>query len=92
VFSVAAAFAPEMQNSGSTADAVGLFLGSETSVPVDAVVYGGANNDRFLSPSGTPFAAPHVGDVVAGHSIERVGDTWIDQASPNPGVCTVGAD
>ncbi len=83
-------FNPDVQNSGSTADGVALFdvpcvqVNSAT-VPVDAVIYGGANNNALIDETGAANA-PEVGDASAGSSLERTnlaGD-WQIQSSPTP--------
>ncbi len=85
-------FSPNIQNSGGDADAVGLFnLDAESinagSVPVDAVVYGGANTNGFVNSSGEA-GEPDVGDAGSGNSIERAEDEWRVQEAPTPNDCT----
>ena len=88
-------FDPDIQNSGSTADAVGLFHSaasaiSGSSIPEDVVVYGGANNSAFKGPDGNVISAPHVDDASAGQSLLRTTkDTWIISNTPNAETCTV---
>jgi len=88
-FDQAEDFSPDIQNSGTNADGVGLFNlpeGSITgsSIPIDAVVYGGSNGDGFIGPDGQPFAQPHVGDSGPEKSIIRTGlDTWAIHDTPD---------
>ena len=95
-FDLAANFSPDLQNSGSTADGIALFdvpcssVGSST-VPVDAVVYGGTNTSGLIDESG--FAnAPEVGDAPSGQSIERtdLAGSWQIQATPTPNTSPLG--
>jgi len=87
----AADLSPDLQNSGSTADGVALFLdvaanvGAST-VPYDAVVYGSSNSSCLLDTSGA-CATPAVGDASANSSIERttLAGSWQTQSSPTPG-------
>ena len=87
VYDIARDFDPDIQNSGSRADAIALFRVGET-VPLDAVVYGGTNEDGFIGPDGEPLDA-NAPDVGAGETIERVLDGWREQSSPSPGSCAV---
>jgi large repetitive protein len=91
VFDVALNFEPDIQNSGDTADAVGLFLGEVTdgAVPVDAVIYGGTNGDNFVDATGA-VGAVSVGDAPATNSIEQTASGWAVQAAPTPNVCRLG--
>jgi len=90
-FDQPADLSPDLQNSGSTADGVALFLlpeaqvGSST-VPFDAVIYGGSNGSCLLDEVGA-CGTPDVGDAGAGSSIERtsLAGAWQIQASPTPG-------
>ncbi len=85
-------FNPDVQNSGSTADGVALFdipcaqVNSAT-VPVDAVIYGGANNNGLIDETGSANA-PEVGDASPGSSLERINlaGSWQIQSSPTPNV------
>ncbi len=90
VFDWVANFSPDLQNSGSTADGVALFnvpasQVDSTTVPVDAVVYGGANTSNLIDETGSANA-PEVGDAPAGSSIERVtlAGAWQVQGAPTP--------
>ncbi len=87
-FDLAIDLNPDIQNSGTTADAVALFApGANVLVdtPIDAVIYGGDNLNGLLDETGLPGAVD-VGDAPAGSSIHRVsvqGD-WAITDSPNP--------
>ncbi len=90
-FDLVVNFSPDFQNSGSTADGVALFDVSSSqitssTVPVDAVVYGGSNSNSLIDETG-PANAPEVGDGSAGPSLERtaLARTWPTQSSPTPG-------
>jgi hypothetical protein len=83
-------FSPDIQNSGSTADGVALFdlpasQVAANTVPIDAVIYGGSNNNGLIDASGSA-PAPQVGDVPSGSSIERTDlvGAWQKQSSPSP--------
>ncbi|GAB4196615.1 MAG: hypothetical protein Tsb002_30080 [Wenzhouxiangellaceae bacterium] len=83
-------FSPDLQNSGSVADGVALFdlpcaSVTSTTVPVDAVIYGGSNSSNLIDESGSANP-PDVGDAGAGASIERtsVGGAWQIQNTPTP--------
>lgn len=85
-------FSPDFQNSGSTADGVALFdvpcaSVTASTVPVDAVIYGGSNTSGLLDESGAAGAVD-VGDAPAGSSIERTtsAGAWQIQSSPSPNV------
>ncbi len=72
-FSEAVDFTPDIQNSGSTADAVALFAPGAnvlTDTPIDAVIYGGANTNGLIDETGLPGAVD-VADAPAGYSIAR---------------------
>ncbi len=80
-YSEAYNFAPDFQNSGSTADGVALFnvpadLVTPATVPVDAVIYGGANTNGLIDQTGTA-PAPHVGDAPANSSLQLDLDTGV---------------
>ncbi len=89
-FDQAANLGPDLQNSGSTADGVALFdvpaaQVTGSTVPIDAVVYGGSNANGLIDESGSA-GAPEVGDAAAGSSIERLdlAGGWRIQPSPTP--------
>lgn len=80
-----------IQNSGGTADGVAIFnLTADqiesSSVPVDAVIYGGRNSNNLRDETGSPNE-PEIGDVGSDRSIERTGSGWREQSSPTPGNC-----
>ena len=83
-------FSPDIQNSGSTADGIALFdvpssqiTGS--TIPVDAVIYGGSNGSGLIDETGNA-SVPEVGDASAGKSIERIdlNGSWQIQNNPTP--------
>jgi hypothetical protein len=85
---------PDMQNSGSKADGVALFdipasQITTTTIPIDAVVYGGNNDSGLLGPDGGP-ASVHVGDVSASNSLVReTVEDWTTSSSPNAVSCKI---
>jgi len=83
---------PDIQNSGVTADAVGVFdvpfasIGAG-SVPIDAVLYGENNASGLLDETGAPGMVD-VGDAISGSSIRRLSDdTWAIEPVPSPLEC-----
>jgi len=92
-------FSPDLQNSGSTADAVGLFdlpaaSLDASSIPIDSVIYGD-NNEHFCNsngecpdPADSSIALPDVGDASSGSSLQNTAAGWVIEPAPNPGVCT----
>ena len=91
VFDQVADFTPDLQNAGTLADGVALFnvrasRVGPTTVPIDAVVYGGANDNGLIDETGVAHA-PDVADAPSGSSIERVdlAGVWQVQAAPGPG-------
>lgn len=83
-------FSPDLQNSGSTADGMALFnvpasAVNSSRVPVDAVVYGGSNDNGLIDETGVANA-PDVGDAPAGSSVERadLAGSWQVQGDPTP--------
>jgi hypothetical protein len=90
VFDLVLNFDPDLQNSGTTADAIALFhLGYEpvtsSDIPVDAVIYGEANGNLLIDETGNP-GSPDVADAPSGQSIERLDAfLWQVQATPTPG-------
>jgi hypothetical protein len=85
-------FAPDLQNSGSEADGVAVFdvphamVGAST-VPVDAVIYGGTNSNELVDQTGQS-RAPQVQDVLAGESILRAdATTWTRSSTPQRDAC-----
>ncbi len=90
-------FEDDIQNGGSNSgNGVGLFNIlrdgniSNTSVPVDAVVYGSNNDDDLLCPNGQACPGAHVGDSGSDASIEKGNDgQWSENNAPSPGVCHI---
>lgn len=93
-FDLVVNFNPDFQNSGTTADGVALFdvpaaQVNASTVPIDAVVYGGSNTSGLIDETG--FAnPPEVGDAPDGSSIERTDLTgsWRIQSAPTPNVAS----
>lgn len=87
-FHQAVDLAPDIQNGGSSSDAVALFLpGADvlTDTPVDAVIYDAPNSNGLVDETGAAGASD-VDDAPAGSSIERIsfaGD-WAIQPTPDP--------
>jgi len=84
-------FEPDFQNSGDTADGVALFAvpASEvtnTTVPIDVVIYGGQNKNGLMDETGEPGEVD-VGDVSSGSSLELTADGWVAQPEPTPNDC-----
>jgi len=88
-------FEPDIQNSGSAseaADGVGLFdmpaaSVTASSVPVDAVIYGGVNLNNLIGPDGN-VAAVDIAKATPGDSLARGSDgTWEFRANPTPMLC-----
>lgn len=86
-------FMPDLQVSGQVADGVALFLGGAgdvmaDTVPLDAVIYGGANESGLLDAEGG-MPEPHVGDAGSLDSIRRTGlaAEWEIAATPTPNEC-----
>lgn len=91
VYGQAVNLEPDPQNSGGTADGVALFVGAAAditmiTVPVDAVIYGGANNSGLLDATGAA-PAPHVGDAGSGDALRRTGMAAWEIGPPNPTEC-----
>lgn len=81
-------FTPDIQNSGPTADAVGLFEDVTAFFPLSVVIYGEVNSNNLVDETGSAGDVD-VDDAPAGQSIRfDVGtDTWSVQPSPTPNVC-----
>ncbi len=84
-------FNPDVQNSGDTADGVGLFNVKATSltagsIPIDAVLYGPVNTTGLKDETGSAGAVD-VGDAISAQSVERKGTGWQIQATPTPNNC-----
>ncbi|MCH9680829.1 MAG: hypothetical protein K0V04_05290 [Deltaproteobacteria bacterium] len=81
---------PDLQNSGTLADGVGLFsvragsIGGTT--PIDAVIYGQDNDSGLVGPDGSA-PMPHVGDAPADQSLRRTGLTRWGMGVPTPDLC-----
>ena len=91
VYAVEVDFEPDLQNSGPAADAVALFAVpggqvTDTTVPVDAVLYGTANDNGLWDESGGPGDVD-VGDASSGSSISRFADGWQVTPVPTPNDC-----
>ena len=85
-----------IQNSGSVADGVALFnlrsaAVTASTVPIDAVIYGTANDNNLIDETGS-VGGIDVADVSGGFSIERVNEsgTWQAQGTPTPGSSLMG--
>jgi hypothetical protein len=83
---------PNLQNGGDTADGVALFklqadeIG-DSSIPIDAVLYGTTNASGLLGAGGG-VALPQVGTAPAGSSIRRSSsELWELNSSPSPAEC-----
>lgn len=88
-------FNPDLHNvTAGAAAGVALLYGlatsiTDTTVPVDAVIYGDANTGGLRDRTGAMPATTMVGTVMAGHSISRTATGgWADTTPPTPGVCT----
>jgi len=91
-FDQATDFDPDMQNSGPTADGIALFdvpagmIGANT-VPVHAVIYGGANVSGLLDESGAAGNVD-IGDLTDETSLRmNENATWSANPDPTPTVC-----
>ena len=91
LFDLIVDFSPDIQNAGATADGVALFdlLPGEitaASVPLDAVIYGGSNDNQLIDADGLVLP-PLVADAPGGSSLERLASrVWIVNSQPGPGV------
>lgn len=86
----AADFVPNLQNAETSADGIALFAAlaqdiSESSVPIDSVVYGQANDSGLIDASGAASAVD-VGNAAPGLSIRRDSTTWTT-GEPSPADC-----
>ena len=81
---------PDLQNSGATADGIGLFQLdpadiTDSSLPHDTVVYGSTNTNGLLDPFGNTNVV-HIADAPPGVSLERISATlWRHAVEPTPG-------
>jgi len=92
IFTQAADFNPDIQNSGLVADAIAIFkLPASTIItqeyPIDALVYGGSNDNLFLDSTGA-VAEVNAVDAPAGSSLIRNNDlSWSVNSTPNATAC-----
>jgi len=87
-YSLTVNLTPDIQNSGTTADGVALFApGADTLIdtPLDAVIYGDANNNGLVDETGL-VGAVDVPDAPSGSSIHRVSlvGAWAISDTPDP--------
>ncbi len=89
----AAAFDPNLQNSGDAADGVALFgvradqITAQT-LPLDALVYGPVNSSGLIGSDGEAVATPHAAIPRSGTSLIRTGlATWGFNDTPNDRAC-----
>lgn len=90
-FDQAVDFNPDFQNGGSESDGVALFnvLASnitESTVPIDVVIYDKPNSNNLINTTGNPGSVD-VDDAPSGSSIERTSvnpNEWHIQDTPNP--------
>jgi large repetitive protein len=92
VFDQSFDFNPDFQNSGPDADAVALFAMTSsqitnTSVPIDAVLYGGSNGNNLIDESGEPGDVDSE-DASSGHSVQLNANGWVVQPEPTPNDCS----
>jgi len=85
-------FSPDLQNSGGTADGVALFAQpaetlDNTTIPIDAVIYGGDNSSGLVDETGEAGEVD-VDDASGGNSIHLTTEGWAVQPDPTPGDCT----
>lgn len=89
---VKATFSPGLQNGGDVADAVALFAAaasdlSSSSIPLDAVIYGGADNGNGLVDGNGDARAPHnTTKARAGDSYRLDNGVWT-HGDPKPADC-----
>ncbi len=81
----------DLQNSGSDADAVALFDVPASSVtgstvPIDAVIYGGSNSNGLIDETGQAGDVD-VGDAPAGNALLRTGEHTWEIAPVDPSNC-----
>ncbi len=93
VYDLVLDFTPDLQNSGTKADGIALFdvpaaQVTATTVPIDAVIYGGANDNQLWDETGRAGEVD-VGDASAGSTLLRTSiGTWEVQEAPTPNTCT----
>lgn len=90
-------FNPPLLNSGTTADGTALFnvpaaQTTPTTIPIDAIVYGGANLNNLIDETG--LANPPDAPDVSGQSIQRVdfAGPWQVAPVPTPNVSPLAAN
>jgi hypothetical protein len=88
-------FNPDLHNvTAGGAAGVALLYGlassiTDTTVPVDAVIYGDANTGGLRDATGATPSGTMVPTVTAGHSISRTATGgWADTTPATPGTCT----
>jgi hypothetical protein len=93
LFDWAVEFVPALQNSGQTADAVALFDVPSDQVldatPVDAVIYGTANNNALIDATGVA-GLPHVTEFGGAQTLIRTSlgaSRWTSTAVLDPNGC-----
>lgn len=84
-------FEPDFQNSGPKSDGVALFDMpandvTNASLPMDVVIYGGANDNGLIDETGEPGEVD-VDDASSGHSLELTVEGWHVQPEPTPNDC-----
>lgn len=89
-FDVSVEFSPGIQNSGTDSDGIALFNRpaewvNASTVPTDAVRYGGTNTNCLVDETGA-CSGPDVADAGSGQTIERTDEagTWQVQTTPTP--------
>jgi hypothetical protein len=85
-----ARFAPPIPHAGvDSASGVALFdraMAQASTLPLDAVVFGGRNAGGLVRPDGS-VATPDAADVLGGHSLVRMANGWRDANAPTPNDC-----
>jgi hypothetical protein len=85
--------APALASGAPTAAGVALFdvpaaMLAASTLPLDALVYGGPNTDGLVGPDGQPLMP--VAGTAAGASLERMlPNQWVAQPAPTPNICRV---
>ena len=85
-------FSPDFQNSGDKADGVALFdipadQVTNTTVPIDTLIYGGSNANGLLDETGEAGEVD-CGAAGGGSSLELTTDGWISQPELSPNDCS----
>jgi cytosine/adenosine deaminase-related metal-dependent hydrolase len=91
-YNLAVDFDPDFQNSGDKADAIALFAVpaaqiKASTVPIDAVIYGGENVNGLMDETGAANE-PEIGNVSSGSSAEKRPEGWLAQPIPSPNDCS----